>query len=127
MFVRIAFVLNFLQIHISFLEINRIWEEMTMPEPKKIQAQVSLDDTDLEILRLLSTNGRLSNSDLASQVGLAPSTCLVRVRRLVDEGVIRSFSAEVSPPLWQTPGPTSSSTIITRGQLARVSEGRRRH
>ena len=70
---------------------------MTMPEPKKIQAQVSLDDTDREILRLLSTNGRLSNSDLASQVGLAPSTCLVRVRRLVDEGVIRSFSAEVSP------------------------------
>ena len=68
-----------------------------MPEPKKIQAQVSLDETDREILRLLSTNGRLSNSDLAGQVGLAPSTCLVRVRRLVDEGVIKSFGAEVSP------------------------------
>ena len=55
-----------------------------MPEPKKIQPQIALDKIDREILRLLSENGRLSNSDLAAKVGLAPSTCLGRVRRLVD-------------------------------------------
>jgi len=68
-----------------------------MPEPKKIQARIALDSTDRSILKILSSSGRISNSDLAQQVGLAASTCLARVRRLVDEGVIKSFSAEVSP------------------------------
>lgn len=68
-----------------------------MVDSKKIQSAIQLDETDRELLRILSANGRISNADLASQVGLAPSTCLGRVRRLVESGAIRSFGAEIAP------------------------------
>ncbi len=56
---------------------------------------MELDRTDFEILRVLQNDGRTANKTLARAVGLAPSSCLVRVRRLVDAGVIRGFRAEV--------------------------------
>lgn len=68
-----------------------------MPITKKVQAKIELDDTDFQMLKLLSANGRISNADLAEQLGLAPSTSLMRLRRLVEQGVIKSFSAEVAP------------------------------
>ena len=68
-----------------------------MPITKKVQAKIELDDTDFQMLKLLTANGRISNADLAEQLGLAPSTSLMRLRRLVEQGVIKSFSAEVAP------------------------------
>jgi DNA-binding Lrp family transcriptional regulator len=68
-----------------------------MPTAKKIQPKVELDDTDLEMLRVLSSNGRISNADLANELSIAPSTSLMRMRRLIDQGVIRSFAAEINP------------------------------
>jgi DNA-binding Lrp family transcriptional regulator len=56
----------------------------------------SLDETDIRIVTVLQKNARLSNKELAAQVGLAPSTCLERVRRLTDAGVLRGFHADVS-------------------------------
>lgn len=56
-----------------------------------------LDRIDGEILRQLQKNGRLPNKELAERVGLAPSTCLVRVRRLQEDGVFRGFHAELEP------------------------------
>lgn len=56
-----------------------------------------LDRIDCEIIRILESNGRLSNKRLAERLGLAPSTTLERVRRLLDRGVIRGFHAEVEP------------------------------
>ena len=56
-----------------------------------------LDRIDAEILRQLQKNGRLPNKELAERVGLAPSTCLVRVRRLQEDGVFRGFHAELEP------------------------------
>lgn len=67
-----------------------------MQKMKKIQP-AELDETDLEMLKILSSNGRISNADLASELSIAPSTALMRMRRLVDQGVIQSFAAEVSP------------------------------
>jgi DNA-binding Lrp family transcriptional regulator len=58
---------------------------------------VPLDRIDRELLRALQKNARVSNKRLAELVGLAPSTCLERVRRLVERGVIRGFHAEVDP------------------------------
>lgn len=58
---------------------------------------IVLDATDHEIVRLLSAQGRLPNNALAEAVGIAPSTCLGRVRALVDRGVIRGFHADVDP------------------------------
>ena len=56
-----------------------------------------LDRTDSEILTALQKNARLSNKELAAQVGLAQSTCLERVRRLLRDGILRGFHAEVDP------------------------------
>ncbi|MDZ4730111.1 MAG: Lrp/AsnC family transcriptional regulator [Xanthomonadales bacterium] len=56
-----------------------------------------MDQTDLEIIRALRKNARISNKELAQQLGLAASTCLVRLRRLQREGVIRGFHADVDP------------------------------
>ncbi|MEZ3155522.1 Lrp/AsnC family transcriptional regulator [Microbacterium sp. BWR-S6Y] len=58
----------------------------------------SLDAIDRLILAELQRDGRLSNQDLADRVGLSPSPCLRRVRRLEDAGVIAGYRAVVSPP-----------------------------
>jgi DNA-binding Lrp family transcriptional regulator len=56
-----------------------------------------LDETDRAILRTLANDGRLPNNALAERVGIAPSTCLGRVRALQDRGVIRGFYADIDP------------------------------
>ncbi len=56
-----------------------------------------LDRIDHQILVHLQKDARVSNKDLAALIGLAPSTCLGRVQRLVEEGVIRGFHADVDP------------------------------
>ncbi len=47
-----------------------------------------LDDLDRRILEQLQEDSSLTNQDLAQRVHASPPTCLRRVRRLVDEGVI---------------------------------------
>jgi len=55
-----------------------------------------LDRTDLRLLAALQKNARLSNKELAEHVHLAPSSCLERVRRLREEGVLGEAHAEVN-------------------------------
>jgi len=50
-----------------------------------------LDAIDHRILRALQEDGRLSNVDLAERVGLSPSPCLRRVKRLEQEGYIEAY------------------------------------
>lgn len=57
----------------------------------------TLDRTDRAILAELQNDARLSNKELAARVGLAPSSCLERVRRLRDTGIVRGFHADVDP------------------------------
>lgn len=57
----------------------------------------TLDRIDFEIVRQLRNNARLSNKELAGKIGLAPSSCLVRVRQLRQSGVLSGFVAEVDP------------------------------
>lgn len=59
--------------------------------------QFPLDRIDFAILAALQNDGRLSNKELAAQVGLAPSSCLARVKRLVDSGILRGFHADIDP------------------------------
>ncbi|MFM2044215.1 MAG: hypothetical protein RLY86_2791 [Pseudomonadota bacterium] len=56
-----------------------------------------LDRIDLNILRLLQQDGRMSNVELARQVNLSPTPCLERVRRLEREGYIRRYVALLEP------------------------------
>ena len=57
----------------------------------------TLDRIDYEILTLLQNNARISNKEIARKVGLAASTCLVRIRVLQTSGVIEGFHAEIAP------------------------------
>jgi len=56
-----------------------------------------MDEVDRSILAVLERHGRISNSELAARVGLSPSPCLRRVRRLEEAGVIRGYRAVVDP------------------------------
>lgn len=55
----------------------------------------NLDLLDYAIIDQLQVNGRISNLDLASEVGLSPAPCLRRVRRLEAEGVIAGYRAVI--------------------------------
>ena len=58
-------------------------------------ANMSLDRTDFEIVRLLQKNARLSNKEIAAAVRLAPSTCHERIKNLQTSGVIRGAHADI--------------------------------
>ena len=58
---------------------------------------LALDATDLQLLNLLQTDASLSNQALAEQVHVSPPTCLRRVRRLYDAGLIERQVALVQP------------------------------
>ncbi len=57
----------------------------------------ALDEIDCRILAALQENARISNVDLASQVGISPSPCWRRVRDLEQEGVISRYVTLVDP------------------------------
>ncbi|PSC05316.1 AsnC family transcriptional regulator [Alsobacter soli] len=57
---------------------------------------MKLDQIDVKILAELQKNGRITNVELASLVNLSPSPCLIRVRKLQDEGYITGYSAIVN-------------------------------
>jgi DNA-binding Lrp family transcriptional regulator len=54
-----------------------------------------LDDIDRQLVRELSLDARIPNNALAERAGIAPSTCLGRVRSLRERGVIRGYHADV--------------------------------
>lgn len=55
-----------------------------------------MDSKDKEILNLLQRNGRMSISELASQVSLSDTPCLRRVKKLEESGVISGYSAQLN-------------------------------
>jgi Lrp/AsnC family leucine-responsive transcriptional regulator len=58
---------------------------------------IDLDDIDKRIVTTLQAEGRLPMVDLAERVGLSPTPCQRRVKRLEEEGVIERYAALVSP------------------------------
>ena len=57
----------------------------------------SLDRIDRHILAVLQADGRISNVDLANKVGLSPTPCLERTRRLERDGFIDGYVALLNP------------------------------
>ncbi|WP_030598783.1 Lrp/AsnC family transcriptional regulator [Streptomyces fulvoviolaceus] len=57
-----------------------------------------MDELDTAILRHLQEDARQSNRAIAEKVGIAPSTCLERIRLLRQRGVIRGYHAQVDLP-----------------------------
>ncbi|HZC51308.1 MAG TPA: Lrp/AsnC family transcriptional regulator [Mycobacterium sp.] len=70
---------------------------------RPVDQPVDLDRVDRRILGLLHADARITNNALAEAVGIAPSTCHGRVRRLVDLGVIRGFYTDIDPVAVGTP------------------------
>ena len=58
--------------------------------------KVKLDRIDINILSHLQQNGKLTNVDLADAVGLSPSPCLQRVKRLEKAGYIERYKAQIN-------------------------------
>ena len=56
-----------------------------------------IDEIDRSLLTLLQKDARSTNKDLADAVGIAPSTCLERVRTLRARGIITGYRADVDP------------------------------
>lgn len=63
------------------------------------QANKKLDRIDRNILVELQKNGRLSNVELSKRVGLSPTPCLERVKRLENDGYISGYQAILNPQL----------------------------
>ncbi|WP_022883623.1 Lrp/AsnC family transcriptional regulator [Glaciibacter superstes] len=57
----------------------------------------NLDNIDRAILARLQRDARMPNNAIAAEVGIAPSTCLARIRSLHTRGIIRGFYADVDP------------------------------
>jgi Lrp/AsnC family leucine-responsive transcriptional regulator len=56
-------------------------------------ANLDLDAIDRKIIAALQSDGRLTNVDLAERIGLSPSPCLRRVKRLERQGYIDAYRA----------------------------------
>lgn len=63
------------------------------------EALLVLDDLDRRILNALQTDASLTNNDLAASVHASPPTCLRRVKRLIEAGVIARQVVIVEPAM----------------------------
>lgn len=82
----------------------------------------ALDEVDRQILHVLAAEARITNSELAARVGVAPSTCLLRVRRLEEAGVVRGYRADLS--LDAIGLPLQALVAVRISQSARADIGR---
>lgn len=57
---------------------------------------LKLDNRDIEILKILSSEARISKAELAARINLSPSPCWERLARLEKAGIIRGYKADVT-------------------------------
>ena len=92
-----------------------------------------IDGIDLEILRILQSNARTSNAEIARQVNLAPSAVFERIRKLEERRVIEGYSARINPTAVELPllafvfvrdsdGPGTSDTARQVAEIPEVLE-----
>lgn len=62
----------------------------------KKNTYVKIDETDIKILLKLQENGRITNVQLANDIGLSPAPTLERVKKLEQSGLIESYHAVVN-------------------------------
>lgn len=60
---------------------------------------LELDKIDLQILKILQQNGRITNLQLSNEIGLSPAPTLERVRKLENAAYIKSYHALVDEEL----------------------------
>jgi len=79
-----------------------------------------LDDVDRRILAVLVADARTPNNALAALVGIAPSTCLGRLRALRTRGAIRGFHADIDPAALGRPLQAMISVRLQAGARSRM-------
>jgi DNA-binding Lrp family transcriptional regulator len=57
------------------------------------------DDMDRKILKVLMSDARVANNELAERVGLSASACLRRLRRLEEADIIQGYTAVIDPAI----------------------------
>jgi len=63
----------------------------------KTQKKRKTDKIDLNIMRILQQEGRISYTELADRVGLSTTPCMERVKRLEKDGLIEGYHARINP------------------------------
>jgi DNA-binding Lrp family transcriptional regulator len=81
-----------------------------------------LDRIDRELLRHLERDARIPNNALAELAGIAPSTCLGRVRALRARGVIRGYHADIDPASTGHPMQAMISVRLQSDARSRLAE-----
>ena len=72
-------------------------ESLDDEDIKPNDVRLAVDETGRRLLEVLAVEARIPNNALAERIGIAPSTCLGRVRAMVASGVIRGFYADIDP------------------------------
>jgi Lrp/AsnC family transcriptional regulator, leucine-responsive regulatory protein len=81
-----------------------------------------LDAIDRRILAVLQEDGRITNQELSEKVGLSPTPCLRRLKRLEDSGVIQSYSAIVDPKAYGLPFSVFVSVRLVQQTQENIAE-----
>jgi Lrp/AsnC family leucine-responsive transcriptional regulator len=87
-----------------------------------LEHPAAMDAIDRKICRALARQARLTNAELAEEVGLSPSPCWTRVKRLEQAGVIRGYHAELDQAALGLPDTVFLEVMMERhdeAQLAR--------
>jgi Lrp/AsnC family leucine-responsive transcriptional regulator len=81
-----------------------------------------LDATDRRMLALLQEDGRITNQDLSEKIGLSPTPCLRRLKRLEESGVIRGYSAILDPKAYGLPFSVFVSIRLSQQTQEHIAE-----
>lgn len=81
-----------------------------------------LDEVDRGLMAALAQDARLPNNALAERVGIAPSTCTLRLRRLREVGAIRGFHADLAPEALGLPIQAMIAVRVQPNARSRIGE-----
>lgn len=59
-----------------------------------------MDNTDLQILKILQKKARIPNVEVARNIGMAPSAVLERIKKLEAQGVIQGYEVRLNPEMF---------------------------
>ena len=87
-----------------------------------MRSDASLDDVDKRMMSELTKDARLPNNLLAEALGIAPSTCSIRLKRLRTIGAIRGFHADVAPEALGLPIQAMVAVRVQPSARARIGD-----
>jgi len=97
--------------------------------------QPPIDQTNLEILRILQEKARIPNIEVSRIINLAPSAVLERIRKMESQGIIDGYEVRLNPECFNCSlisfvyvytGPDSSATVVGDA-LAHLEEAQEVH